>query len=146
MDNIATSLTGKHEPIDKPKRIDIQLYFTNEEFVKLTRGFIPQQMEDKWFIYYDNEWLYFHRSWTGFGIYKAQIYKAHDGYLIKDFWAERNFEKYQGGDYSDEYYFPELIADTLLGVDVRTIYSKNKINQDIDYLYKILCMVILGCR
>ena len=30
MDNIATSLTGKHEPIDKPKRIDIQLYFTND--------------------------------------------------------------------------------------------------------------------
>ena len=137
MDNIATSLTGKHEPIDKPKRIDIQLYFTNEEFVKLTRGFIPQQMEDKWFIYYDEGWLYFHRSWTGFGIYKAQIFKEHDGYLIKDFWAERNFVKYQGGDCSDEYYFPELIADTLLGVDVRKIKSKNKINQDIDYLNKI---------
>ena len=137
MDNIATSLTGKHEPIDKPKRIDIQLYFTNEEFVKLTRGFIPQRMEDKWFIYYDEGWLYFHRSWTGFGIYKAQIFKEHDGYLIKDFWAERNFVKYQGGDCSDEYYFPELIADTLLGVDVRKIKSKNKINQDIDYLNKI---------
>ena len=137
MDNIATSLTGKHEPIDKPKRIDIQLYFTNEEFAKLTRGFIPQQMEDKWFIYYDEGWLYFHRSWTGFGIYKAQIFKEHYGYLIKDFWAERNFVKYQGGDYSDEYYFPELIADTLLGVDVRKIKSKNKINQDIDYLNKI---------
>lgn len=95
MNKIATKETWKNIPIDNPKRIDIDLLFTDKQFSKLIKGFIPQQMEDKWFIYYENEWLYFHRSWTGYGIYKAKLNKVNEGYSIKEFWAERNQEKYQ---------------------------------------------------
>ena len=129
MDNIATSTTWKNIPIDRPKRIDIQLHFTNEEFLKLSIGLIPQQMEDKWFVYYHNEWIYFHRSWTGCGIYKAQIFKENESYLIKDFWVERNFTNYQRiNDFIDIRTFSELIADRLLGVDVQRIKG-NKNNK-----------------
>ena len=32
-------------------------------------GVVPETMEDKWFIYWTEGALYFHRSWTGFCIY-----------------------------------------------------------------------------
>jgi len=85
MNDIATKNTWGHYPIDNPKRIDIDLHFTEIQFSKLTLGLIPQQMEDKWFIYYENEWLYFHRSWTGHGMYKAKLNKVIDGYSIREF-------------------------------------------------------------
>lgn len=35
------------------------------EVDRLKRGFVPVQMEHKWFIYFEGDWLRFHRSWTG---------------------------------------------------------------------------------
>ena len=39
--------------------------FSQDELNILRRGLIPAQMEDKWFIYWKDDALYFHRSWTG---------------------------------------------------------------------------------
>ncbi len=94
MTEIATKSTRKIYPIDYPIRIGISLHFTDEQFSELKKGFIPYQMEEKWFIYFEDDWLYFHRSWTGYGFYKAQILKVEEGYTIKEFWVERNQEKY----------------------------------------------------
>ncbi len=52
----------------------------NEEFIMdyslskqdielIKQGFLPQEMEDKWFIYYEDDKLFIHRSWTGYCIY-----------------------------------------------------------------------------
>ncbi len=93
MKNYKTKDKCQNHPIDNPKRIAIGIHLTVKQFSKVTNGLIPQEMEDKWFIYYENEWLYFHRSWTGNGIYKAKLNKESDGYSITEFWAERNQEK-----------------------------------------------------
>src|SRR5688572_18541891 len=98
MNEIATKATWSNHPIDNPKRIAIDLRFTKTQFAKLVKGLIPREMEDKWFIYYEEEWLYFHRSWTGYGWYKAQVIKTADYYSINEFWAERNHEKYKNED------------------------------------------------
>jgi len=157
MDKIATKTTWQNHPIDNPKRIDIDLQFTDKQYSKLFRGLIPQQMEDKWFIYFENDWLYFHRSWTGFGVYKAKLNKGKDGYSIKEFWAERNQEKYSNkDDKTDIENISFLIARGLLGLDVNQIYSNQNIksetdairgwsdfgnmlytNQGVDYTYRI---------
>lgn len=80
-------------------------------------------MEDKWFIFYENEWLYFHHSWTGNGLYKAQIIKERNSYYLKEFWAERNQEKYKNeDDNEDKQSISLLIARGLLGIDVSKIY------------------------
>lgn len=133
MNEIATKDTWKHQPIDNPKRIVVDLHFTDKQFLKLTNGLIPQQMEDKWFIYYENEWLYFHRSWTGNGMYKAKLNKETDGYSITEFWAERNQEKHKNeDDNSDIETFSFLIARGLLGIDVRSIYLNRNIKTETD--------------
>ena len=36
---------------------------------RIRRGLMPEQMEDKWFIFWEDDTLFFHRSWTGFCIY-----------------------------------------------------------------------------
>jgi ADP-ribosylglycohydrolase len=90
-------------------------------------------MEDKRFIYYENEWLYFHRSWTGYGIYKAKIDKVTDGYIIRELWVERNKEKYNNeDDNADIETFLFLIARGLLEIDVRDIYLRKNIKSETD--------------
>lgn len=135
MTEIATTTTWEHYPIDIPKRIDITLHFTDIQFSKMTKGLIPKQMEDKWFIFYEDNWLYFHRSWTGFGIYKALLLKEEAAYSIKEFWAERNQEKYKNeDDNTDIETISFLIASGLLGIDVRKIYAGNLIKSEADSL------------
>jgi ADP-ribosyl-[dinitrogen reductase] hydrolase len=131
----ATRASWQNIPIDDPKRIDISLRFTDDQFSSLTKGLIPEEMEDKWFIFYEDGWLYFHRSWTGFGIYKAQLIKETDGYSINEFQAERNREKYSCNDDNhdtDDISF--LIARGLLGIDVRNIYADKKMKSEPDIL------------
>jgi ADP-ribosylglycohydrolase len=133
MNKIATKDTWKNHPIDNPKRIAIDLHFTDKQFSKLITGLIQQEMEDKWFIYFENEWLYFHRSWTGNGMYKAKLNKQTDGYSITEFWAERNQEKYKNEDDStDIETISFLIARGVLGIDVSNIYSSQNIKNESD--------------
>lgn len=133
MKEIATKKSWKNIPIDKPKKIEIDLFLTNKQFSKLKNGLIPQEMEDKWFIYYENEWLYFHRSWTGYGIYKAKLDKVTDGYIIRELWVERNKEKYNNeDDNADIETFLFLIARGLLEIDVRDIYLRKNIKSETD--------------
>ena len=44
-----------------------------EQWDQISRGLMPEEMEDKWFIYEENYWVYFHRSWTGICIFKAHF-------------------------------------------------------------------------
>ncbi len=135
MKQTATKTTWKNQPINNPKRISIIMNFTNRQFSKLTIGLIPQQMEDKWFIFYENNWLYFHRSWTGFGLYKAQLIKETNGYSIIEFWAERNNAKYKNeDDNTDIENISFLIARGLLGIDVRKIYEAKNTKSEMDVI------------
>lgn len=43
--------------------------FTPEEMARIRQGLVPNAMEDKWFIYWQDNALTFHRSWTGACIY-----------------------------------------------------------------------------
>lgn len=43
------------------------------EYKKLILGLKPNSMEDKWFVYYQKQKIYFHRSWTGHCIFIAEV-------------------------------------------------------------------------
>ena len=120
-----------YEPIDKPHLIKLSLVFTKEEYQKLIRGHIPYQMEDKWYIFYEDDWLYFHRSWTGYGMYKAQVLPDQNGYYIDEFWAERRKEmnKY-GDDYNDSWEFLMLVSYYLLGINTRVYLQEQNQRQN----------------
>ena len=108
----------KNSPISKPKMIDIEMKFSLTQLAELKKGLIPEQMEDKWFIFYERGWLYFHRSWTGDGMYKAKLIKEGEGYSIKEFLAERDKEIYGNvDDNEDRENFVFLIVQGLLKMD-----------------------------
>ena len=90
----ARSDSWKREPFAKTELIPYAARFTMEEFERIKAGLVPAAMEDKWFIYFDEPWLFLHRSWTGKGVYRVNFDMDADGARVRkahcatDFWAE----------------------------------------------------------
>lgn len=49
----------------------LEMNLNENEMSLIREGFCPKQMEDKWFIYFEDNTLYIHRSWTGYCRYTA---------------------------------------------------------------------------
>lgn len=79
-----------------------------------TPNIIPEVMEDKWFIYLENNWLYFHRSWTGFCIYQLSIEPVTDGYKVVESWVNRDKEQYGNTDDTYDLALMTFLIDRLL--------------------------------
>lgn len=62
-----------------PQQIALSLdrLFSQAEIDSIKLGFAPREMQDKWFIYFENDVLYFHRSWTGYCIYQVSLAGLH---------------------------------------------------------------------
>jgi hypothetical protein len=69
--------------------------YTLKEFECMKRGLIPRQMEDKWFIYFKESWLYFHRSWTGACIYAIRFESSVTGASAVESWVSRDSTQYR---------------------------------------------------
>jgi ADP-ribosyl-[dinitrogen reductase] hydrolase len=144
---IATKDTWNNIPMDNPKHLEIYLEFTESQFNKMKNGLIPEEMEDKWFIYYEEGFLYFHRSWTGFGIYRTKITKEPTGYIIREFWVERNFEKYSNtDDEQDRTTLKLLISNCLLNEPLSSLKTESSMDSSDEILknYVVYGNMILG--
>ncbi|HEX6386208.1 MAG TPA: hypothetical protein VF177_16170 [Anaerolineae bacterium] len=96
------------------KELPIDGTFTREEYVRLSQGFIPQSLDDKWFIYLEDDWLYFHRSWTGTCIFQLQIVPANDHYRAVKALANRDPEQYRNEDDAYDVALMSYLIDHLL--------------------------------
>ena len=88
--------------------------FTDTEAEALKRGFIPQSMDDRWFICFDDRWLLFFRSWTGFCIYGLRLDAKPDGTKVVESWVSRNSEQYRGSEIEDDRKLVRHLIDELL--------------------------------
>lgn len=75
----ATRSSWQRKPFEETVEIRYEDRFSPEEFEKLKKGLIPAAMEDKWFIYFDGDQLFLHRSWTGSGVYRVILKQEEDG-------------------------------------------------------------------
>jgi hypothetical protein len=92
---IATRNSWKTEPLpDQRATLQLDATYSSEEFERLRRGLIPQQMEDKWFILFEEPWLYFYRSWTGYAIYGIRFEQRGDTHRIVEAWVSRDSHQY----------------------------------------------------
>jgi hypothetical protein len=89
---VATKDSWQCKPIEELKEIIFRRRFNDVEYSLLRLGLVPQAMEDKWFIFFEDGWLNFHKSWTGQGLYKAKIEKIDDQWGIESFYVERKPE------------------------------------------------------
>ena len=72
--------------------------FSNEERDRIKAGLIPKEMEDKWFIYFEDDTLYLHRSWTGFCIYQICFAQDEKGFHALSVEVNRDPEQYRETD------------------------------------------------
>lgn len=90
MEEIASRDSWTTHPMpEKHARLTASWLFTRNEFEQMKRGLIPEQMEDKWFIYYDNGWLFFHCSWTGYCIFQVEFKERDDVIEVSQIIASR---------------------------------------------------------
>jgi hypothetical protein len=74
----------KRVPFTSGVPVPFSSSFTLEEFDRIAAGLVPQQMEDKWFIYYEPPYLIFHRSWTGQPVYRLMFATRGDRAVVEE--------------------------------------------------------------
>lgn len=111
----ATRDTWKTRAIpDEKKNLAFTRTYSPAEYQRLQMGFIPDEMEDKWFIYMEKDWLYFHRSWTGICIYQVCLKRAKGGYEVIETWVNRDPEQYTNADDQRDIASLNLLIDRFL--------------------------------
>ncbi len=81
---------------------------------KLVFGHLPEVMEDKWFIYYDQGVLNFHRSWTGFCVYRALCDDDGSSLLFKRVLINRDPTQYTETDDTYDLRVLNFLVDAVL--------------------------------
>ncbi len=98
--------------------LELNVQFKENDMEQIKLGFIPQEMEEKWFIYYiDNEdKLYLHRSWTGMCIFIVKFEKIGDSYAAVSAVVNRDPAQYKcTDDKQDMELCVSIIGAVLLG-------------------------------
>lgn len=57
----------------KHTSLELDGVFTIEDYQQLMKGFTSTDSNEKWLIYFQNDWLYFHRASTGACIFALNI-------------------------------------------------------------------------
>ncbi|QDX97352.1 hypothetical protein EGD00_10085 [Pectobacterium carotovorum subsp. carotovorum] len=111
----AQAQSWKHAPAPQQTApLSFQALFTDEEAEHMKQGVIPKQMEDKWFIYFEDGWLRFHRSWTGFFIYALKLEGSPAGVRVTDSWVNRDPTQYTNTDLEHDRNMLRYLIDVAL--------------------------------
>jgi hypothetical protein len=100
--------------------IRVNRRFSEREMERIKLGFRPEDMDYKWFIFYEGDHLYIHRSWTGYCIYVVDFEKEGEHYIARQLLVNRNPKQYAVSDDSyDEQMVFWLVDIALLGRETR---------------------------
>lgn len=103
-------------PVTEHTTIVLDRSFSPSEMERICAGHIPEAMEDKWFIYWQCDTLFFHRSWTGYCIYVVHFAVEGEAGRMVRAEVNRDYEQYQReDDEQDARMISRLIDYLLLG-------------------------------
>ena len=106
----------KLAPFEEGIPIPYAAEFSPAEFEKVRGGLLPEQMEDKWFIYFDRPYLYFHRSWTGQSVYRLKLEERGGGWVVVEALWSLDLARAEGSDPSYQADLVDfLISNLMLG-------------------------------
>ena len=95
MNRIAKRDDWQNHPMpDARQSLAVDRRYTSREFARLAEGVIPKEMEDKWFIFYEEPWLNLHRSWTGYCVYQVRFEPSEDDMLVAEAIVNRDDSQY----------------------------------------------------
>ncbi len=93
---VATRYTWERQPMpDRRTRIALDFRLTADEADRVRRGLVPAEMEQHWFAYFEDNVLHWHRSWTGFYIYRVQFVDDGEGLRATEMLVNREFRQYE---------------------------------------------------
>jgi len=116
---VAKNSDWKTREFSNPYSLETELHLAEKQFARVRFGFIPEEMEDRWFVYFADERLHFHRSWTGFKIFEARVDKAQEGYAISEILVEHDPEFNSSvDDDDDDRLFRSLLFREILGTSI----------------------------
>jgi hypothetical protein len=112
-----TKESWKNLPLpERREPLGYQAVFDDADADRLMQGLKPEAMEDKWFIYFEDGWLYLHRSWTGSVIYWLKFEGSPAGIRVTESWVNRDPGQYTETDIAyDRAMLDFLIRRMLLG-------------------------------
>ncbi len=94
--------------------LPFERHFTAGDYRRLRRGYRPLEMEDKWVILFQEEWLAFHRSWTGYCIYRLELAAANSAFRVEQAWVNRDPRQHQGTQEQGDVQTLNYLMDRLL--------------------------------
>ncbi|CAB3696118.1 hypothetical protein LMG3458_02395 [Achromobacter deleyi] len=115
----AQAASWKHLPAPKKRTaLPFDAVYTAEQYARLRQGRIPQEMEDKWFIYLEDGVLRFHRSWTGIWIYAVTLQPQGEQWHASNAWVNRETDQYGCTDLETDRKLLLRLVDNLLAAPV----------------------------
>ncbi len=87
-----TQMPIEHTPFE------LDLTISSNDFFRIMQGLIPASISDRWFIYYKDNWLYLHRSWTGHCIFQLRFQEREGNYKVVGAIANRHKQQYKSND------------------------------------------------
>jgi hypothetical protein len=67
--------------------LPLELTLPAEYYQALVRGKIPKDMEDRWFVFAEGDWVYIHRSWSGNCTFQLRFEPGPGGYVLAEGWV-----------------------------------------------------------
>lgn len=98
----------------KRKRLALDLRFNGEEWAKVARGLVPHNLDEKWFVFLEDDWLNFHRN-NGVCIYRLRFVAEGDTHRCAEFWVNRDPTQYRSDGEDDCALVTWIIRALILG-------------------------------
>lgn len=111
----ANASSWKRHPFNSGVPVPCSLSFPLDDFERIQSGLVPREMEDKWFIYYDAPFLFFHRSWTGQPVYRLKFSVRGDRALVDEALISHDVAESAYDEAYDARLLDFLISNLLLG-------------------------------
>lgn len=151
-------------PIRKPVAIPPpNMLISREEMQSIALGYAPIDMNDKWLAFMEDDRLFLHRSWTGYGIYEVKFAAKESGFVATSARIEGDPD-YKRGDFDPHNFDPIRERDDLRDLIVHvsgdpmppllpTVYSRvpaleavldDITSQDVDAIVNAASVNLLG--
>ena len=91
-----------------------QRSFDASQMARLREGFTPEDNEDKWFVVFTDDALWFHRSWTGSCIYRVRFEERLQRHFVAEVLVNREPAQYRNTDDAADVRTLDALLDSLL--------------------------------
>jgi hypothetical protein len=79
-------------------KIALDIPYNSDAMMRIRKGFLPTDMDDKWFSWFEEPVLHLHRSWTGFCIYEVNFVPDRQGWRATFALLNRDPQQYTCAD------------------------------------------------